>query len=234
MSASYTEPSPNGDCKEKISIMGPLPPDTSLGLVLSNSQREGEHSPVAFKRDISGLNMIATAFDICNSWTAVATTIAIAIAAGGTFTLVYGIIIVATAYLAVAATLAELASVYPTSGGQYHFTSILAPKEWSRSLSYLCGVAASCSWVFLSAGVVTVASQVLMALPIYYSDDYQPPAWHYFLVYQALNILVAIYNMVGMKKTPWVNELGCEYCIPRTDISPPAANIGYPQLLSLS
>lgn len=35
---------------------------------------------------------------------------------------------------ACAATLAELASVYPTAGGQYHWTSILAPAKWSRGL----------------------------------------------------------------------------------------------------
>jgi choline transport protein len=35
---------------------------------------------------------------------------------------------------ACAATLAELASVYPTAGGQYHWTSILAERRWGRGI----------------------------------------------------------------------------------------------------
>lgn len=59
---------------------------------------------------------------------------ALSIASGGSVTLIYGLIIIFIFVGSSAATLAEIASVYPTAGGQYHWTSILAPKEWSRGL----------------------------------------------------------------------------------------------------
>ncbi len=59
---------------------------------------------------------------------------ALSIASGGSVTLVYGLIIIFIFVGSSAATLAEIASVYPTAGGQYHWTSILAPKKWSRGL----------------------------------------------------------------------------------------------------
>lgn len=162
------------------------------------------------KRDISGLSMVSLAFNICNSWAALASSFAVAISAGGTFTVIYGIMVVAAVYFAVALTLAELASVYPTAGGQYHFSSILAPKRLSRGISYVCGFAGTCSWVFLAGAVTILASQILLSFPAYYSNDYTPKNWHYFLVFQALNIAIHIYNLLFLKKTIWIHEVGCK------------------------
>lgn len=67
-------------------------------------------------REIGPLTMVAVSFDICNSWVAVASTLAIAVNAGGPVTLLYGIVLSLVVYAGVAASLAELASVYPTAG----------------------------------------------------------------------------------------------------------------------
>lgn len=77
---------------------------------------------------------MATGWNICNSWAAVAGTLAISIASGGSVSLLYGIVVIFVLGGACALTMAELAAVYPTSGGQYHWTSILAPERASRGL----------------------------------------------------------------------------------------------------
>ncbi|EXJ83064.1 hypothetical protein A1O1_06682 [Capronia coronata CBS 617.96] len=160
------------------------------------------------RRDISPLSMVALGFNICNSWTAIATAFAIAISAAGTFNLIYGILIVTVAYAGVALTLAELASVYPTAGGQYHFTSILAPERSSRALSYICGITATYSWVFMSAAITLFAAEVLIAFPQFYIESYVSKAWHTFLVYQALNFVVLLYNLLALKRATWTHEIG--------------------------
>lgn len=102
------------------------------GLILQNED----------SRNMSGLETISAGWIICNSWAGIAATFALAIAQGGPVTLVYGPILMCVLVGACAVTLAELASVYPTAGGQYHWVSILAPKRWSRVLvgcSYLLG-----------------------------------------------------------------------------------------------
>ena len=48
--------------------------------------------------------------------------------------MVYGVIVIFVTVGFSALSLAELASVYPTAGGQYHWTNIMAPERWSRSL----------------------------------------------------------------------------------------------------
>ncbi|OTA24033.1 hypothetical protein BTJ68_13262 [Hortaea werneckii EXF-2000] len=152
--------------------------------------------------------MVALSFDICNSWAAIASTLAVAINAGGPVTLLYGIILAFVVYAAVAASLAELAGIYPIAGGQYHFTSILAPKRFHRSLSYACGLIAAFSWTALGASATILSAQMLLSVAEYYYADYVPLPWHYFLVYQAINVALLLYNLFALRATPWVHNIG--------------------------
>jgi hypothetical protein len=86
------------------------------------------------ERDIKALEIIAIGWNICNSWLGVAATLALTIALGGSVTLIYGIVVCFIMVGCSGLTMAELASVYPTAGGQYHWTSVLAPSGSSRIL----------------------------------------------------------------------------------------------------
>lgn len=49
--------------------------------------------------------------------------------------------------MAVVASMAEMASICPTSGGQYHWVSEFAPPSAQRFLSYITGILVLCnSW----------------------------------------------------------------------------------------
>lgn len=103
------------------------------GLV-EHIQLNGLNLQAEATRQMSNLETISASWVICDSWAGVAGTIALAISQGGPATLIYGPIVTMVLVGACAMTLAELASVYPTAGGQYHWTSILAPKSINRSL----------------------------------------------------------------------------------------------------
>jgi choline transport protein len=90
-------------------------------------------------RQMTKLETISASWVICDSWAGIAGTISLAIAQGGPVTLVYGPVLILILVGCCALTLAELASVYPTAGGQYHWTSILAPKSMNRALVSHCG-----------------------------------------------------------------------------------------------
>ncbi|RDK41434.1 amino acid transporter [Aspergillus phoenicis ATCC 13157] len=160
------------------------------------------------KRNFSIVSIIALGYNNTNSWVAIATSFAIAIQSGGAVSLLYGILLVTAAMFCTGVTLAELASVYPTAGGQYHFTSILAPKRWSRGLSYFSGMAAVFAWVTLGASIALAGTEALLAIVIRWQPSYEAQSWHYFLVYQLLNAVMVIYNIFLTNKTLWVYNLG--------------------------
>lgn len=170
-------------------------------------QSNSEHAPT-LKKDFSPLQIASLGFNVCNSWVAIATSFAIIVAAGGTVTLVYGVIVASVVYGLAAIALAELASVYPTAGGQYHFASLVAPKSISRVASYSCGAIAVFSWIALCTAATIIAAQVLLALPAFFVETYTPEAWHYFLVYQTINVFILLYNVVALKRTLWVHDVG--------------------------
>jgi choline transport protein len=107
-------------------------------------------------------------------------------------------------------TLAELASVYPTAGGQYHFTSILAPQRYNRQFSYICGMISTLSWTINAASVALIGSQLLVSFPQFF-NGYEPERWHLFLIYQGLNLFSLFYNLFLLKRTNWIHDCACTF-----------------------
>ncbi|KAH0361731.1 amino acid transporter, partial [Aureobasidium melanogenum] len=154
-------------------------------------------------RHISMLETASVGWSICNSWVGVMSTLAFVIIQGGSPNLLYGLWLVFVMYSFIVYTLAELASVYPSAGGQYHWTAIVAPRSWSRGLSYTCGMINIFSWISISAGVAVIAPQALVALVIHHDPSFSLKAWHVFLIYQAVNLLCLLHNIYTIRRTMW-------------------------------
>ena len=52
-------------------------------------------------------------------------------------TIIYGLVLILLVYTAIALSAAELVARYPTAGGQYHWTSLIAPAHVRRELVIL-------------------------------------------------------------------------------------------------
>ena len=76
----------------------------------------------------------SVAFNLLSSWLTVASTLILGLSHGGSVTVLYGLVVVLVIYGAVALSLAEMAARYTTAGGQYHWTSLLAPEGMKRGL----------------------------------------------------------------------------------------------------
>ncbi|KAF2819849.1 amino acid transporter [Ophiobolus disseminans] len=184
-------------------------PTTRAGTTQDLShQLVGLHVQSETARAMSGLETISAGWVMCNSWAGIAATFALSIAQGGPVILIYGPIIMFVLVGSCALSLAELASVYPTAGGQYHWTSILAPKAWSRGLSYCCGATNVFAWIAICAGVAIIVPQLTVGLVISTNASYVPETWHVFLMYQAANLVVLVYNIYLLKRTMWIHDVG--------------------------
>ncbi|KAJ5387185.1 hypothetical protein N7509_009726 [Penicillium cosmopolitanum] len=183
---------------EQVPIKGTIE-STNLELLGLTQQTE---------RSLGTFQIIGGGWNICNSWAGIVGTLAIGISEGGTILLLYGIVIMLVFGGCCATTLAELSSVYPTAGGQYHWTSILSPKKYSRVLSYCCGAVNIFSWISISAGVTILPAQFIISMAIYNNPEYESKTWHYFLIYQATNIIVLLYNIFAIRRTSWIHDIG--------------------------
>ncbi|KAJ5812682.1 hypothetical protein N7474_008983 [Penicillium riverlandense] len=177
-------------------------PDDNSIIVVEEPQVVVHLQSSDLRCDMNVISLICFGFSLSSSWAALSLSSVIAIIQGGTVTLLYGTIVVALPYLCTGLTLAELISVYPTAGGQYHFAYILAPARWRKSLSYISGLASLCAWFSISAGTFLITAEIIIALVIQFHPDYVPQGWHYFLLYETFNIFATVYNICLVKKYP--------------------------------
>lgn len=73
------------------------------------------------KRNFSPLSMLGLAFAILNSWTALSTSMSLALPSGGPTSVIWGLITAGVFNLCLATSLAEFLSAYPTAGGQCRY-----------------------------------------------------------------------------------------------------------------
>lgn len=83
-------------------------------------------------RNFSLLAAAGVGLVVGNVWPALGGSILVAIFNGGPPGVIYEFIAVSVFYWIVAASIAELASAIPSSGGVYHWASVTPGKRWGR------------------------------------------------------------------------------------------------------
>ncbi|KAJ6446454.1 GABA permease [Purpureocillium lavendulum] len=93
---------------------------------------------------------------------------------GGPAGIIYSFLFVWLGNLSVFSTLSELASMAPTSGGQYHWVSMLAPRSCSKVLSYVTGWLAVGGWQGTVATGSYLCGSMIQGLIIMTVSSYDP------------------------------------------------------------
>ncbi|WVQ71766.1 hypothetical protein IAR50_001307 [Cryptococcus sp. DSM 104548] len=86
------------------------------------------------------LSAFGFCFCLLSTWIVLTTGLGSALTAGGPSVLFWGFIYPIVGNGVLAASLCEPFSVYPTAGGQYRWTAILAPQSSKASISWFCGM----------------------------------------------------------------------------------------------
>ncbi|SLM36313.1 choline transport protein [Lasallia pustulata] len=121
---------------------------------------------------------------------------------GGPAGVIYGFIVIWIGNLSVFSTLSELVSMAPTSGGQYHWVAMLAPRSCGKFLSYITGWLTVAGWqaAVASGGYLTgTLIQGLIALTV---PSYSPKSWHGTLLYWAVIFMAVFVNAVVSSLLP--------------------------------
>ncbi|KAH8652625.1 putative GABA permease [Tricladium varicosporioides] len=110
---------------------------------------------------------------------------------GGPSGIIYGFLVVWAGTLSVFATLSELTSMAPTSGGQYHWVSILAPSASRKFLGYLTAWLTITGWQALVASGGYVTGTMIQGLILLTHPDYigNMKNWHGTLLFWAILLL---------------------------------------------
>jgi choline transport protein len=146
------------------------------------------------KRTFSPLAMLGLAFAILNSWTALSSSLSLALPSGGPTSVIWGLVTAGVCNMCLAASLAEFLSAYPTAGGQYHWVQVIAWPRWRPLLSYITGWINTGGWIALVATGGLLGSQLVVGVIGLMNPDYSPAPWHQFLIYIGYNTFAFLVN----------------------------------------
>jgi amino acid transporter len=139
-----------------------------------------------------------------------ATTLFYPIACAGPVGIIWGWLGVSLIILCVAASLGEITSVYPTSGGVYYQTFMLAPPSYRRIASWICG------WAFVVGNItITLAVNFATALflgaciNVFESEPdvgiFAGTSWQVYLIFLGITILCNLVSSLGNRWLPWLD-----------------------------
>ncbi|KAK8099063.1 uncharacterized protein PG998_012304 [Apiospora kogelbergensis] len=107
--------------------------------------------------------------------------------------------------MSIVLSLSEIASIYPTAGGQYHWVAVLAPPKRRAIASWATGWISVSGQIVIGASAAFAAGLQLQALIVINDDSYDRPRWQGMLVYWAVLTYAALFNLFGIKLLPGVN-----------------------------
>lgn len=127
---------------------------------------------------------------------------------GGPVALVYGMLLTLTGVLALAASLAEMASICPISGAQYHWTYMFAPKKSAAFITWMQGWITVFAWQATATSVVFLGAIQIQALMVLNYPDYTYERWHGTLLMWAIMLLMFVINVWGIRLLPVIELIG--------------------------
>ncbi|OAL44418.1 hypothetical protein IQ07DRAFT_251236 [Pyrenochaeta sp. DS3sAY3a] len=111
-------------------------------------------------------------------------------------------------FFPIAITLSELVSVYPTVGGQYHWTGILAPTKYQRQFSYACGYLSWFSWLALAAAGCGGLPNYIVALIGWYHPTFVVKRWHVWIIYECTHLINFLVNAFASSSLSTIYKAG--------------------------
>ncbi|ETS77689.1 hypothetical protein PFICI_09751 [Pestalotiopsis fici W106-1] len=149
------------------------------------------HTPV-LKRTFDLFGTLGLGFSITNSWLSYASCFGQSMLYGGPQTTVFGLIVACFVQWLITLGLAEQASSFPSSGGQYHFTYILAPERRRNFAAFSVGMLSVAGWWVITASGISNNVQSIIGMIVFIDPDYEPQTWHSYLMYIALIFITLI------------------------------------------
>ncbi len=149
-------------------------------------------------RTMGGFSNFAISFSIISVLTGAVTLYGYGLAKGGPLEMALGWPIVALFTLAVAASMGELASVFPTSGGMYHWSAALGGPGWGWFTAWFNIIGLVAALAGIDYGCALFAAPLL---------GFAPGTRVVLIAYGAVLLTHALVNQYGIRLVAWLNDM---------------------------
>lgn len=67
------------------------------------------------------------------------------------------------------------------------------------------------SWIAICTGIAIIPAQCIVGMIVFYNPNFTPQPWHSFVIYQAINGCVLLYNITLLKRSLWIHDVSCKF-----------------------
>ncbi|KAH6957167.1 amino acid/polyamine transporter I [Fusarium avenaceum] len=154
------------------------------------------------RRNFGFLSILGFSCTILITWEAVLVLFAQGLNNGGTAGVIYSFIVVWIGNFSVFATMCELVSMAPTSGGQYHWVAMMAPRSCSKFLSHLTGMLTVGGWQGSVSSSALLTGNMILGMATLNHDGFQPELWQGTLLFWAIFLFAVFINTLVSSVLP--------------------------------
>lgn len=158
-------------------------------------------------RNFNLLSICSLAITTGNTWIALGGSVAVAIYDGGPPGVLYEFIAVSIFYWLVAASIAELASAMPSSGGVYHWASVTAGR-YGRVCGWFAGYWNFLAWIFGLAATAQIAGAQTVSMYAAFHPMFVTQRWHVFVAYIIFVWLCCFLVLFANRSLPMLESVG--------------------------
>ena len=160
------------------------------------------------KRQYGLLSICGLALTIDNAWIAFGGSLSVAVLNGGPPGILYEFITACVYYAFIGASIAELASSIPSSGGVYHWASVTPGAKWGRMIGYFTGALNFFGWVFDLASIVSIPANVVVQMYAVFHPNFVIQPWHSYIAFVIITWLCTAFVIFCNRLIPYLQHAG--------------------------
>ncbi|PBP28132.1 GABA permease [Diplocarpon rosae] len=161
-------------------------------------------------RSLSMMSILGLSFAIMAVPFGLSTTMAISLTDGQSVTVLYGWIFVSIISLSIAASLAEICAVYPTSGGVYYWSAMLSTEKYAPLVSWTTGWFTLVGNWTVTLSINFAGAQLILSAITIFDPDFVASPWQTVLTFWAVMIIAFLVNVFWAKYLDLINKI-CIY-----------------------
>ncbi|CAN9102393.1 unnamed protein product [Alternaria alternata] len=200
-------PSPTTDFRTSIELANAYAVSEKHGTHGDEMDMDRMGKLQVLRRQFKFLSIFGFAVILGNTWEYSLLGIGISLFNGGPAGGIWMLVVVCFGMFSVTLTFAEMVSMAPTAGGQYHWVSEFAPRQHQKFLSYVIGWLCVIAWQTGMAGTAFAVAQQLQGLIALNMPDYAIQGWHGTLLSIAIVLCSILGNTILVKKLPLMEGL---------------------------
>ncbi|KAL8710664.1 MAG: hypothetical protein Q9225_007254 [Loekoesia sp. 1 TL-2023] len=152
---------------------------------LDNAHLRAQGHEAALQRSFSPLAALGLGFSITNSWVGYLSNFGQNLTYGGPQNVIFGLLVATAVQWTITLGLSEVASAFPSAGGQYHFTFILAPTKHKRFAAFVVGWMTLLGWWVITCSGVSLCAVSVAGMINFWHEGFEAERWQIYLVYLA-------------------------------------------------